>query len=99
MDLPFEFPSETELILEDVARFRALMPVERFRSLRGLLNAGDLILKQSQGGLGQAVRRRAGGPRATGHPGVLLAPWILTKGPFREGQTRGPLMSLDCQNR
>ena len=26
MDLPVKFPSETEVILEDVARFRALLP-------------------------------------------------------------------------
>ena len=26
MDLPVKFPSETEVILEDVARFRALTP-------------------------------------------------------------------------
>ena len=29
MDLPIKFPSETEVILEDVARFRALTPEER----------------------------------------------------------------------
>ena len=47
MDLPIKFPSETEVILEDVARFRALSPEERIESLRELLRAGDLILRNS----------------------------------------------------
>jgi hypothetical protein len=47
MDLPVKFPSETEVILEDVARCRALTPAERFRALQDLLNAGDLILQKS----------------------------------------------------
>jgi hypothetical protein len=33
MDLPVKFPSETEVILEDVARFRALSPRERVRQI------------------------------------------------------------------
>ena len=40
MDLPIKFPSETEVILEDVARFRALSPEQRMRSLHGLLRTG-----------------------------------------------------------
>lgn len=40
MDLPVKFPSESEVILEDVARFRALTPEGRLRSLQGLLRAG-----------------------------------------------------------
>jgi len=47
MDLPIKFPSKTDVILEEVARFRALAPEEQFRSLRGLLNAGSLILQKS----------------------------------------------------
>lgn len=47
MDLPIKFPSQTDVILEDVARFRALTPAEQFRSLRGLLNAGALIMRTS----------------------------------------------------
>ena len=47
MDLPVKFPSETEVILEDVARFRALSPGDRIRSLpssrRGRTD-GDLAL-------------------------------------------------------
>ena len=31
MDLPIKFPSETEVILKDVARFRAYSPSERFQ--------------------------------------------------------------------
>ena len=40
MDLPVKFPSETEVILEDVARTRALTQEGRMRSLRSLLRAG-----------------------------------------------------------
>jgi hypothetical protein len=47
MNLPVKFPSETEVILDDVARFRALSAGERFQSLRGILNAGALILRKS----------------------------------------------------
>ena len=47
MNLPVKFPSETEVILEDVARFRALPPEERIRSLRGLLRSGALIGRRS----------------------------------------------------
>lgn len=43
MELPIKFPSETEVILEDVARFRALPPSERVRAIRSLLRAGDRI--------------------------------------------------------
>jgi hypothetical protein len=47
MDLPVRFPSESEVILEDVARFRALSPQERFEAIRGRLNDGALILQNS----------------------------------------------------
>jgi hypothetical protein len=47
MELPIKFPSETEMILEDVARFRALTPEDQIRSLRGLLNTGARILRIS----------------------------------------------------
>jgi hypothetical protein len=47
MDLPVNFPSETEVILEDVARFRALTPREQFRAIQSLLRAGDHIRRIS----------------------------------------------------
>ena len=47
MDLPVKFPSETEVILEDVARFRALSPEERIRSFRGFLKSAALIATRS----------------------------------------------------
>jgi hypothetical protein len=47
MDLPVKFPSDTEVILEEVARFRALEPAEQFESLRVLLDAGAHILRMS----------------------------------------------------
>ena len=47
MDLPVKFPSETEVILEDVARFRALSPGDRIRTIRGLLADGAFLLSRS----------------------------------------------------
>jgi hypothetical protein len=47
MDLPVKFPSNSEVILEEVARFRALAPEDQFQSLRSLLKAGDPIIKNS----------------------------------------------------
>ena len=52
MNLPIKFPSDTEVILEEVARFQALTPEKRLRSIRGILNAGALILTAvAEGGL------------------------------------------------
>ncbi len=47
MDLPVKFPSETEVILDDVARFRALTPGERIRTIRGMLADGAFLLSIS----------------------------------------------------
>ena len=47
MDLPVKFPSETEVILEDVGRSRALTPEERVRSYRGFLASAARIARRS----------------------------------------------------
>jgi hypothetical protein len=47
MELPVKFPSETEVILEDVARFRALSPRDRIRAIQSLLNAGEHLMRIS----------------------------------------------------
>ena len=47
MDLPIKFPSDTEVILEDVARFRALTPREQIQTIRGLLSAAENIRRIS----------------------------------------------------
>jgi hypothetical protein len=47
MDLPIRFPSDAEVIIEEVARFRALSLEGRVRSIRGLLAAGALMMRQS----------------------------------------------------
>ena len=47
MDLPVKFPSETEVILEDVARFRALSPRERIRAIQSLLADGAFLVSIS----------------------------------------------------
>jgi hypothetical protein len=47
MNVPLHFPSADETILEEVARFRALSPEERLRTIRGILDAGALMLQRS----------------------------------------------------
>ena len=47
MDLPVKFPSETEVILEDVARFRALSPQDRFEVIRDMLITAAFIMRIS----------------------------------------------------
>jgi hypothetical protein len=47
MDLPVNFPSETQVILDDVARFRALTPAERIQSIRSMLADGAFLLSKS----------------------------------------------------
>ncbi len=47
MNLPVRFPSETEVILEDVARFRALSAADRVQTIRGLLADGAFVLSKS----------------------------------------------------
>jgi hypothetical protein len=47
MDLPVKFPSETQVILDDVARFRALTPAERIQSIRSMLADGAFLLSKS----------------------------------------------------
>jgi hypothetical protein len=47
MDLPIQFPGDAEVIAAEAARFRALSPEERVRSIRGLLAAGALMMRRS----------------------------------------------------
>jgi hypothetical protein len=47
MDLPIQFPSDTDVILEDVARFRALSQEDQLRAYRSLLSSGVRILRVS----------------------------------------------------
>jgi hypothetical protein len=47
MDLPIKFPSETEVILEDVASFRELSPIERVEVIRGMLATGAHMMRIS----------------------------------------------------
>jgi hypothetical protein len=47
MDLPIQFPADADVIAEEAARFRALSPENRVRSIRGLLAAGALMMRRS----------------------------------------------------
>ena len=47
MDLPIQFPGDADVIAEEAARFRALSPEDRLRSIHGLLAAGALMMRRS----------------------------------------------------
>jgi hypothetical protein len=47
MDLPVKFPSETEVILEEVTSFRALSAAERLQCFQGMVNVGEMLLRNS----------------------------------------------------
>jgi len=47
MDLPIRFPSEVEVIDEDVARFRELSAEDRVRSIRDLFSVGAYMMQIS----------------------------------------------------
>ncbi|MGO8902537.1 MAG: hypothetical protein ACLQU5_29965 [Isosphaeraceae bacterium] len=47
MNLPIKFPSDTEVILEEVARFRALSPGDRIRVIRSILADGAYLMSIS----------------------------------------------------
>jgi hypothetical protein len=47
MNLPVQFPSDADVIAEEAARFRALPAQERLQVIRGLLDAGALMLRNS----------------------------------------------------
>jgi hypothetical protein len=50
MQIPIVFPSDAEVVIEEVRRFRALSPEGRLHAIRGLLAAGELMLRQSPKG-------------------------------------------------
>lgn len=47
MELPIKFPSDADIIREEVARFRALSVEERHRSICGMLNSGQTLMRHS----------------------------------------------------
>ena len=47
MDLPIKFPSDAEVIAEEVARFRALSPEEQVRSIGEMLHTYFLLAELS----------------------------------------------------
>ncbi len=47
MNLPIAFPSDAAVIAQEAARFRAFSPAERLRSIRGMLEAGALMMRRS----------------------------------------------------
>ena len=47
MELPIQFPSDADVIAEEAARFRALSPEERMAVIRGILDAGERLIRLS----------------------------------------------------
>ncbi len=47
MNLPIRFPKDEDVIVEEVARFRAMSPQGRMRSIRDLLAAGAWMASRS----------------------------------------------------
>jgi len=47
MKLPINFPADADVIAEEVARFRALSPENRLRSIRGVLATGAMMISRS----------------------------------------------------
>jgi hypothetical protein len=47
MDLPIRFPDEADVIAEEAARFRALSPEARLRSVRGMIATGSFLIRNS----------------------------------------------------
>ena len=47
MKIPIQFPSEADVIAEEAARFRELTNRARIHYIRGLLEAGELMLRNS----------------------------------------------------
>jgi hypothetical protein len=47
MKLPIQFPSDADVIAEESARFRALAPADRIRSIHGMLAAGALLISRA----------------------------------------------------
>jgi hypothetical protein len=46
-DLPIKFPSDADVIVEEVARFRAMPEEKRMQWIRELFGAGMLMIRQS----------------------------------------------------
>lgn len=47
MGFPLQFPNSADVIAERAARWRALTPEEWMRSYRGLLRAGEVMLRRA----------------------------------------------------
>ena len=47
MNLPIQFPSNADVVAEEAARFQALSPEAKFENFRGVLAAGEWMMKQS----------------------------------------------------
>jgi hypothetical protein len=47
VELPIKFPSDADVITEEVRRFRALSPEQRVQSIRGMIAAGAMMMRLS----------------------------------------------------
>lgn len=47
LKIPINFPGDADVIAEEAARFRALSPDEKMRVIRGGLETGERLMRQS----------------------------------------------------
>ena len=47
LELSIKFPNDSDVIAEEARRFRALSAPDRMRAIRGLLEAGALMMRNS----------------------------------------------------
>lgn len=47
MKLPIRFPNDADVIADEAARFRKLSPEERWRTFRGIVRVGALMIRRS----------------------------------------------------
>ena len=47
MNIPIKFPSEADVIVEEVKRFRSLSQEDRMQSIRNILETGALMMRLS----------------------------------------------------
>jgi hypothetical protein len=93
MDLPVKFSSEPEVIVEDVARFRALAERPNPGDPESLERGRPSQANFAQGGLGRAVWPGAKGPGTIEYPGVHRSPWVLIAGFYPKNWFRPSTLS------
>ncbi len=48
MELPIRFPMDEDVIAEEAARFRELTPESKLRTIRGMIDTGEFLMRISR---------------------------------------------------